>query len=210
MWHKKDGPNDQHWFRQADVFVSHVVFYALPYDCKCPGQRNLTWKLRYVRGDTITPKELEERLALYVDRIKGGERSLAEATSTGSGRSPAETTGGEVPSPVVGILHPVRNHCDMDLYDENCLALQNRLALVPPLTVVDWVPLPDEETGEQLCLPTTQEAMRYKDEANYGAYVPILQPERRVGHSGVPRRARRGARHGHGRSPPAAGFGQGH
>ena len=155
VWHKKDGSNDQHGFRPSDVFVSHVVFYALPYDCTCPSQRNLTWELRDVRGDTISPKELEERLALYVGRIEGGGRSPAEATSTGSGRSPAEATGGEVPSPVVGILHPVRNHCDIDLYEENCLALQKRLALVPPLTVVDWVPLPDVETGEQLSLPTT-------------------------------------------------------
>ena len=180
VWHKKDGSNDQHGFRPSDVFVSHVVFYALPYDCTCPSQRNLTWELRDVRGDSISPKELEERLAMYVGRIEGGGRSPAEATSTGSGRSPAEATGGEVPSPVVGILHPVRNHCDIDLYEENCLALQKRLALVPPLTVVDWVPLPDAETGEQLSLPTTEEDMRHGGETNYGAYVPILQPERRV------------------------------
>ena len=113
VWHKQKGNNDQHGFRPCDVYISHIVIYALPFSDACPGQLPLVWHLRDAENNESNHFELEGRVLANLGCVE------------------------------VGVLPPETRSQPEPLIEDDCLAIRTRLTRMPPVVIVDWASVPD-------------------------------------------------------------------
>lgn len=60
LWHRKVKNNDQRAFRPQDLYISHIMFYALPPIMSAPAQLHYTWHLYAEDGSKIIASQLME------------------------------------------------------------------------------------------------------------------------------------------------------
>ena len=54
LWHKKVKSNDQRGFMPKYVYISHIIFYALPPNFAASGQRYMSWNMYTATGHVAT------------------------------------------------------------------------------------------------------------------------------------------------------------
>ena len=77
LWKKKDGTNDQHGFRPSEVYISHILFYALRPTEANVAQMSMDWIFLGPHGFPGSIAELRER---YKRAEQGGYNVRSDQT----------------------------------------------------------------------------------------------------------------------------------
>ena len=98
LWSKRDGANSQDGFLPEDVFITHMIFYAVAPNLVAAAQSRCHWELRNLSGAT-SPDLLRDDVITRLEELEAEAESgskLTETSATASSSSAATASGSKL------------------------------------------------------------------------------------------------------------------